>query len=245
MNVKHKTNETCSFGTLGLAVLALGLAACSPNPASVQPGRPAQTASSNPTQTPLPDLATSLAPVASAAPLPQPGPWPTPGKISTPWEQLIDPSAIVDSHWLKYTGQMTGSEEGSFWNYSLEYPSDWYVCSPVTPEYLCIQNIPQQNNPAPNEFIKFELLSQELPPSLDNALPLDAYTTVTLAGERAVLAKNETVPDKQRIFSIAYPRAGRWVILAGYVNLSQEEHGKLEMYSSVLLHMLASFSFNQ
>ena len=245
MHAKNVTTRMHLFGPLRLALLALGLAACSSNLSSVQPGMPAQIASSIPSQTPLPDLTTSPVPLATAPPPSQPSPINPPGEASTPWEQLIDQAAIAGIHWSKYAGQMTGAEEGSFWNYSVEYPSDWYVCTTVTPDYLCIQNIPQQNNPTSGEFIKFELLWQAEQPSLENDLPMDAYTTVSVAGERVVLVKNNTVPDEQRILSITYPRVGRWIILAGYINLPQEDHSKLEMYSSVLLHMLSIFFFDQ
>jgi hypothetical protein len=234
MNAKSITTKRHLFDTVGLTLLVLGMAACSSKLSSVQPETLSPPPSPIPSPTPLP-----TAPLVF-----QPNPFPTPGETITPWEQLIDRASIEGISWLKYDGQVAGAEKGSFWNYSVEYPSEWYLCTPVTLEHICVQSIPQQNNSSPIDFIKFELLWQKQPPSLENALPIENYITVAVAGERSVLMKNDTIPNEARILSLAYQREGRWILLAGYVNLLQEDNSKLERYTSVLLYMMSSFSLH-
>jgi hypothetical protein len=234
MDAKSITTKRHLFDTVGLTLLVLGMAACSPKLSSVQPETLSPPPSSIPSPTPLP----------TAPPVFQPVPFPTPGETITPWEQLIDRASIESISWLKYEGQIAGAEKGSFWNYAVEYPSEWSLCTPVTLEHMCVQSIPQQNNSSPIDFIKFELLWQKQPPSLENALPIENYITVAVAGERSVLMKNDTIPNKARMLSLAYQREGRWILLAGYVNLLQEDNSKLERYTSVLLYMMSSFSLD-
>ena len=57
--------------------------------------------------------------------------------------------------------------------------------------------------------------------------------------------KNDTIPNEARILSIAYQREGRWLLLTGYINLIHEDKTKLERYTSVLLYVMSSFSFDQ
>jgi hypothetical protein len=213
---------------VGLALLVAGLFACAPAPPGTM--APSSSKTPDPTQphTPVPVL--------------QPMAFPTPGEIIMPWTQLITPASIEDTAWTTYRGEIAGTDKGRPWGYSVERPAGWYPCNPNTPEYACIQSIPQANYPSPVEFVKLEIVSQDQPPSLPDGLTPEIGITVNVSGEPGVLVVHDMVPGTLRVLILSYERRGHWLTLAGMINLLERDEGLLARHTDTLLYMMSSFT---
>jgi hypothetical protein len=237
MNTKQTMSTTktiCRRGLLGaveLALLVVGLFACVPTPPGTMP--PSSSKTPDPTQTCTP------------VPMLQPMPFPTPGEIVMSWTHLITPASIEDMAWTAYRGEIAGTDKSIPWNFSVEYPAEWYPCNPNTPEYVCIQSIPQANYSSPIGFVKFEIVSQDQPPSLPDNFPPEKGITVTVAGEPGMLIVHDMVPGTLRVLILSYERRGRWLTLAGTINLLGTDEGLLARHTDTLLYMMSSFSVDQ
>ena len=173
---------------------------------------------------------------------PAPSLWPTPGAVASPWDQVIDAVQLEGVTWSEYQGSLLDSRDEAR-PLLFQYPSGWHRGSNQSDVYVFVQNIPESPNPPAQDFVKFEILWLDDPPSLEEGQwDPQEWRTVIIAGENASLRVRTDVVGRSRTVSAAFPRQGHWIGVFGYIRLQDEDPALLDHYTATLLSMMASLT---
>lgn len=173
---------------------------------------------------------------------PAPSPWPTPGAVASPWDQIIDAAQLQGVTWSEYRGSLLESK-GATRPLHFQYPSAWQHGSNESDVHASIQNIPESPKPPAQDFVKFEILWLDSPPSLEEGQgDPQEWRTVIIAGENAALRVRTEVVGRSRSVSAAFPRQGHWIGVFGYIRLQDEDPALLDHFTGILLSMMASLT---
>jgi hypothetical protein len=236
----HATPLKLVLSLLLMALTILSSSACTATSTAQQPQAtqvPTLTAI-QPTSTQLPlQLPPTIIPLVGAMP------YPTSQVEIIPWEQLIKQDLIKNVNWSQYQGMIQADVKDSFWPYTFQYPSDWYLSTNPDPTHIFVQNIPELQGGPQGDIAKFEILRLKEPPVLESEPPNSQdFRTITIAGERGVVTVLTQIPGKSRVIFAVFQHKGTWCAISGYITLSTESMENLEQYTAMLFSMLASFT---
>jgi hypothetical protein len=166
--------------------------------------------------------------------------FPTPSDTVTTWAELLQHPSLEALSWEEHRGQF--SRKAILIDYSFQYPTGWLLFEDPAAGHVFVQNIPLSAKPPDTDFLKFEILLLESPPSVESILPPENYKTVLIAGHPAILEFRPILPGKAISVSATLEQDGYWILLGGYANLKDQNMEELDISTNILLNIISTFS---